>query len=51
MTACVRERRIGMSALSSAPPKDSGTAGAPAAVEFRYTQTESFAALLHELAA
>jgi tetratricopeptide (TPR) repeat protein len=38
-----------MSALSSAPPKDSGTAGAPAAVEFRYTQTESFAALLHEL--
>src|SRR5438132_5636397 len=45
-----------MSALCSAPAKDAGAAGAsppaaPAPVEFRYTQTESFPALLNELRA
>jgi uncharacterized protein (TIGR03032 family) len=41
-----------MSALCSAPPADPNAAGAPpAAVEFRYTQTEGFAALLHQLGA
>ena len=46
-----------MSALCPASPKDAGAAAsasppvAPAAVEFRYTQTESFVTLLHELGA
>jgi uncharacterized protein (TIGR03032 family) len=44
-----------MSALYPAPPKDPTADGtppaAPAAVEFRYTQTESFVALLRELGA
>jgi uncharacterized protein (TIGR03032 family) len=42
-----------MSALCSAPPENASAAEgpAPAAVEFRYTQTESFAAVLHELGA
>src|SRR5438552_10374802 len=46
-----------MSALCHALPKDATAASAgppaapPAAVEFQYTQTESFVALLHELRA
>jgi uncharacterized protein (TIGR03032 family) len=45
-----------MSALDPAPLQDPGAAGtpppaAPAAVEFRYTQTESFVALLRQLGA
>src|SRR5215831_13096889 len=42
-------RRIAMSALCPAPRKDPGAP--PAAVEFHYTQTESFAPLLRELRA
>jgi histidine biosynthesis protein/uncharacterized protein DUF4915 len=40
-----------MSALHPTPPKDRGAAGStpPPAVEFRYTQSESFVALLHQL--
>src|SRR5262245_46686906 len=54
--ARVLKRRIGMSVLCPPPLKDADTAGAlppaaPAAVEFHYTQTESFVALLQELGA
>src|SRR5262245_2868004 len=54
--ARVLERRIGMSVLCPPSLKDAGAAGAlppaaPAAVEFHYTQSESFVALLHELGA
>ena len=39
-----------MSALCSAPPRDTNAASAPPApVEFRYTQTDSFVSLLAEL--
>jgi uncharacterized protein (TIGR03032 family) len=38
-----------MSALCPTPLKDPGASPAPAAVEFRYAQTESFAPLLQEL--
>lgn len=39
-----------MSALCSAPPKDpNADSGPSAAVEFHYTQTDSFVALLHQL--
>src|SRR5437660_428073 len=52
----VLKRRISMSALCPAPLKDPGAASAlppaaPAAVEFHYTQTDSFVALLHQLGA
>src|SRR5260370_407384 len=41
-----------MSALRSASPKDpNADSGPPAAVEFHYTQTESFVPLLHQLGA
>src|SRR5438045_4481690 len=41
-----------MSALRPAPPKDPNAASVPpAAVEFHYTQTESFVALLQQLGA
>src|SRR5262245_4948480 len=52
----VLKRRIGMSVLCPPSLKDADAAGAlrpaaPAAVEFHYTQTESFVALLQELGA
>src|SRR5215468_2463675 len=51
--ARVLRRRIGMSVLCPPSLKDADAAGArpPAAVEFHYTQTESFVALLQELGA
>src|SRR5262245_42218084 len=51
--ARVLKRRIGRSVLCTASRKDAGAAGAlpAAAVEFHYTQTESFVALLQELGA
>src|SRR5262245_30210062 len=52
-----RERRCFMSAVVATPMKreasttPSATPAAPAAVEFRYTQTDSFVELLHRLGA
>src|SRR5215510_14645268 len=40
-----------MSLAAAAPGKPPGSDGPPAAVEFRYTQTESFVALLQQLGA
>src|SRR5205807_2496320 len=53
--ACANETRPLMSSIPTVPPPSSRaaarTAAAPAAVEFHYTQTDSFVALLQQLGA